>query len=150
MAEHYWIDTNFFLRLITGDPKEMSRDAWELVSLVDRGELKLRASSIVVAECIWVLESVYEYQAEQIAAALRKYVTSDVIDFEDKQVIEGALEDYERQGVDYIDAFVARKARLSPHPRVITWDRDFRRLDVEWSRPSEVVQRIRRKPRGTE
>lgn len=143
MAECFWIDTNLLLRLITEDPEGMTKETLELVSLVDLGEIKLRASSMVVAECVWVLESVYEYKPGEIAKALRRYLTSNVIEFDEKEVVERALDDYEQHNVDFIDAYVACKAKFSTTPRIITWDRDFRRLDIEWFKPPEIVKRVK-------
>lgn len=98
---------------------------------------------MVVAECVWVLESVYEHKPGEIAKALRRYLTSNVIEFDEKEVVEGALDDYEQHNVDFIDAYVARKAKFSTTPRIITWDRDFRRLDIEWFKPPEIVKRVK-------
>ena len=54
-----WVDTNVLLRLITGDPPKLAKEAAELATYLDNGSLVLRVSSMVIAELCWVLESFY-------------------------------------------------------------------------------------------
>ncbi|MEB3337389.1 MAG: PIN domain-containing protein [Leptolyngbyaceae bacterium] len=57
----FWVDTNIFLRLLTGDPPELAQRAFRLAERAEQGEIRLRVSPMVVAEMVWVLSSFYKY-----------------------------------------------------------------------------------------
>ncbi len=134
-----WSDTNVLLRIITGDPPKMVEEVKQLVQMVDQGQLVLKIPSIVIAECCWVLESLYGYNPPDIAQALINIINAKGMDMEEKSLVLEALRDYDQQHVDYIDAYIAAKARSSSHPYVVTWNhKHFSRLRVKHDKPHQV------------
>ncbi len=52
------LDTNVWIRHLTGDPPEQAELATELIATARRIDLP----DVVVAECVYVLESVYRVE----------------------------------------------------------------------------------------
>lgn len=135
MARRIWLDTNVIVRIITGDPIEMAREAEDMIQKVEMGELILRVSSVVVAECCWVLESFYEAHPPEIADALLKFTNAIGVETEEKSVVQQALLDFSTKKVDFVDAYIAAHARANPPEDVVTWDKHYNRLDINHDRP---------------
>ncbi|UBF29177.1 PIN domain-containing protein [Kovacikia minuta CCNUW1] len=129
-----WVDANVLLRLITGDPPELAQRAARLAQRAERGEITLRLATIVVAEVVWVLSSFYGYSRTQIAEVMIPLVTAAGIVSDDIEQVIAALERMATANVDFIDAFLAEVARREGNS-VVSFDRDFRRLDIPWIEP---------------
>ncbi|MCZ0755169.1 PIN domain-containing protein [Anoxybacillus sp. J5B_2022] len=135
MARKLWIDTNVIIRIITGDPTELAEEVGEMIQKVEDGELILRLTPLVVAECCWVLASFYEADPKDISDALIKFTNSIGVETEEKSVVQQALQDYAEKNVDFIDAYIAAHAKANPPEDVVTWDKHFKRLDIRHDRP---------------
>jgi len=135
LARKLWIDTNVIIRIITGDPTELAEEVGEMIQKVEDGELILRLTPLVVAECCWVLASFYEADPKDISDALIKFTNSIGVETEEKSVVQQALQDYAEKNVDFIDAYIAAHAKANPPEDVVTWDKHFKRLDIRHDRP---------------
>lgn len=125
-----WVDANVVLRLLTGKPASHAQAAAALMARADSGEIRLRLCPLVVAEVVWVLGSAYEFPPPRIAAVLSSFLASGGLIVEEGMFLSAALVLMAEKNVDFVDAYLAVKARLSPAP-VATFDREFDRLDVE-------------------
>jgi len=127
---HVWVDANVVLRLLTGQPEAQAQAAAALMARADAGELRLRICPLVVAEVVWVLTSAYDVPRAQVADVLTSFLASGGLVVEDGMLLAVALAQMAEQRVDFVEAYLAAKARLSGAP-VATFDRDFDRLGVE-------------------
>jgi predicted nucleic acid-binding protein len=125
-----WVDANVVLRLLTGKPEAQARASAALMARADAGELRLRLCPLVVAEVVWVLTSAYDVPPAQVAAVLSSFLASGGLVVEEGMLLISALAEMAEQRVDFVDAYLAVKARLSGAP-VATFDRDFDRIGVE-------------------
>ena len=125
-----WADTNTLLRFLTGEPATLAGRSRRLLRRAAEGELSIRIASLVIAEVIWVLGSVYEADTAAIAQAVRALVLADGIAIDDEDVVLSALRLMEDAKVDYTDAFVAAAA-MAHGEAVATFDKDFKRLGVQ-------------------
>jgi len=125
-----WVDANVVLRLLTGQPEAQARAAAALMARADAGELRLRLCPLVVAEVVWVLTSAYDASRERVADVLTSFLASGGLVVEEGMLLVAALAHMAEQRVDFVDAYLAAKARLSRAP-VATFDGDFDRLGVE-------------------
>jgi predicted nucleic-acid-binding protein len=96
----------------------------------DAGEVRLRLCPLVVAEVVWVLTSAYDVPRERVAEVLTSFLASGGLVVEEGMLLVAALAQMAEQRVDFVDAYLAAKARLSGAP-VATFDGDFDRLGVE-------------------
>lgn len=136
---NYWIDTNVIIRYLTNDHTIMSPSAKQLMDRAHGGEITLLVSPLVIAECVWVLEGHYGFPSNLISDALKKFLNAKGIEAKEKDILIEALDHYDRQEVDFVDAYVAVRAKYSDDPRVITWNsQDFEKLDIGFDKPEHV------------
>ena len=125
-----WADANIILRLLTGKPTEQADQAEALMLRAERGEVRLWICSIVVAEVVWVLTSAYGFSTTASAEAVLGFLSCDGLIVDEGPVVLASLQTMTETSVDFADAYLAVRARLSGFP-VASFDRDFDRLAVE-------------------
>ncbi len=128
------MDANILLRFLTGEPPELAERAAMLLERGQSGDPLLRVHSVVVAETVWVLQSFYEYSKEEISGALIPLLEQPALRVEGARTITRTLETMSQRNVDFADALLAETAR-SRGEGVISFDKDFRNLDVAWQEP---------------
>jgi predicted nucleic-acid-binding protein len=90
-------------------------------------------SHLVLAETLWVLDSVYELSRAQIATAVDMLLNHQELTLQDAEVVASALIHFRsRSTVDFSDCLVLEIARKAGHLPVGTFDRNFAKLsDVQ-------------------
>jgi predicted nucleic-acid-binding protein len=121
------VDTNVLVRLIARDDSAQVRAAEESVA---KGAW---VSHLILAETIWVLDSVYELSREQIATAIEMLLNHQELTLQDADVVSAALTHFRRYPkVEFSDCLALEIARKAGHIPLATFDRDFAKLaDVE-------------------
>jgi predicted nucleic acid-binding protein len=122
------------LRFLTGSPPELAGRAADLLARAQRREISLRVHPVVVAETVWVLESFYGYSRVEISGVLIPLLEQPALRVEGMRTVVRALEVMAENNVDFADALLAETAR-SRSEGIASFDRDFRKLDVEWREP---------------
>jgi predicted nucleic-acid-binding protein len=118
------LDTSVLVRHLTGDPPAQARAAGALLDAAS----DLILEDVVIAELVYVLESVYAVPRERVAELVRAVVEFRSIRVEDPMVIHGALRHYVAARVDFADAYVAAAASASGTGTVASFDRDLDRI----------------------
>lgn len=128
-SEDGWIDTNVILRHLTGQPPDLAEAVGRLLRRAQDHRLRLKVHPLAVSEVVWALSAAYSFHRSDIARVLRAFLRAECIDCEDGEIVLQALEDYAKLNVDFVDAFLARKASSSRAPLCYTFDtRHFGRL----------------------
>jgi predicted nucleic-acid-binding protein len=118
------VDTNVLVRLITRDDRKQAESAEKFVS---RGAW---ISHLVLAETVWVLDSVYELGSDQIATAVEMLLNHQQLTVQEADVVGTALENFrKRPTVSFTDNLIVEIARKSGHIPVGTFDRDLAKLE---------------------
>jgi predicted nucleic-acid-binding protein len=120
-----YLDTNVIIRHLTGDPPELAEVATALLADVER----LVLVDVIVAECVYVLESFYEHPREQIATAMRALLALPAVAVEDHDRLLRALELYEQARLDFAEAYLAACAELTSVRNVASFDHSLDRLE---------------------
>lgn len=129
-----WLDANAVVYFLTGQPPDLANTTKLTMEQVDRGELILNLTAITIHEVVWVLEAHVGLPRREVAGLLWQFIGSPGIDLDGKDIALQALVDYRDKNVDFADAHLAACARASDSPQVITFDRDFDKLNVaRWS-----------------
>jgi predicted nucleic acid-binding protein len=129
-----WPDANVLLRFLTGSPPELAERAAGLLGRAQRGEVSLRVHPVVVAETVWVLGSFYEYSKREICDTLVALLEQPALRVEGARTVVRALGTRAECNVDFADTLLAETAS-SRGEAVVCFDRDLRKLDVEWREP---------------
>ncbi len=84
--------------------------------------------SLTLAEVVYVLESVYEWNRSAIADHLNDLIAAEVLEFPEEEILVQALKWYRAvPSVHFADAYVAAAAARE-NSVLISFDRDLRRI----------------------
>ncbi len=117
------LDTNVLVRHLTGEPSDQPRRA---TAFLDTDE-PLELPALVVAELVYVLESVYEQSRRQVAALVRAVLAHPPVNAAEEPALLRAVELYETVGVHFAEAYLAALAEQGDR-RVASFDRDLDRV----------------------
>jgi predicted nucleic-acid-binding protein len=118
------VDTNVLVRLVArDDPKQVAAAE----SFIANGAW---VSLLVLAEALWVLESVYELDAGRRATAVEMLLGHTSLTLQDPDVVTAALAHFRRKpSLGFSDCLVLEIARKAGQPPLGTFDRDLGKLD---------------------
>jgi predicted nucleic-acid-binding protein len=118
------IDTNVLVRLVARDDVEQVQAAEDFVA---KGAW---VSHLVLAEMIWVLDSVYDLTRDKITIAVEMLLNHRDLTLQDAEVVAAALDHYRgRSMVDFSDCLALEIARKAGHLPLGTFDRHLSKLD---------------------
>lgn len=117
------LDTNVVIRHLTGDPPAMAKRATRfLASATD-----LVLLDLVVAECVYVLESFYEVERHRVAELMRAALAVPTISA-DADLLLRALEVYELDRLDFAEAYLVAAAELTEVETIASFDQAIDRV----------------------
>ena len=122
----YLIDANVILRYLLNDHKRFSPKAKAFIQDVAKGIKKAELQSVVVVECVYVMEKFYEIPKKEIVDKLSRILNIKAIVNANKSAILDALVKYENSSADIVDCILAAKS--SPQRVIVSFDKDFKRL----------------------
>ncbi len=131
------VDTNIFLRFLTGDDPAKASACQQLFERAERKEIELHTNELVLAELAWTLRSFYRRAREEIAGTLRDILGMAGLRVPRRSVMLEALDLYERLNVDFLDAYNAADMRARGLTAVCSYDTHFDRLGVARVAPGE-------------
>jgi len=102
-----FIDTNPFIRYFTNDLPERAERVERLFKRAQKREIKLVTNELIVAEIVWVLESVYEIEREIICNLLEAIFNTTNLEIQNKAILKRASEIYKDKNIDFVDAYTA-------------------------------------------
>ncbi|MEA1935505.1 MAG: PIN domain-containing protein [Thermodesulfobacteriota bacterium] len=120
-----FIDTNIFLRYLTGDDPSKYDKCREIFKKAIEGKIALVTSGMVIAELIWTLLSYYKIAKADIVEKVTIIVSTENLFIPDKNIIADALVLYSRKNIDYIDAYNAVFMKYHALDEIYSYDRDF-------------------------
>ena len=125
MSKRRLVDTNLIIRYLVQDHEKHARAAGKLFDACDRGNLEIVVLPVVLAECVFVLESFYGHSRADIASALGRLISSPGVEISDLNVHFDALDRYKATKAHFVDCLIAATAVAKNLP-VSTFDQDFR------------------------
>jgi predicted nucleic acid-binding protein len=118
------LDTNILVRHLTGEPHEQAMRATAF--LRDAAQLELPA--LIVAELVYVLESVYEQSRAQVTVLVRAVLAHPPVHAPEEALLLRAIELYETRRVHFAEAYLAAAAEHGDG-LIASFDRDLDRID---------------------
>jgi predicted nucleic-acid-binding protein len=89
---------------------------------------QLLLADLVVAECVYVLESFYEVARERVASLMRAAIAFPAVRVVDETSLLRALEVYELERIDFAEAYLVAQAEASGVNRILSFDRSIDRI----------------------
>jgi predicted nucleic-acid-binding protein len=121
------VDTNLIVRYLVQDNERQAEAAGKLFDACDRGDVVVVMLPVVLAECVFVLESFYEQSHNAIASALGLLISSPGVEIGDVAIYLDALDRYRKTKVHFVDCLIAATAAAENVP-LASFDQDFRRF----------------------
>jgi predicted nucleic acid-binding protein len=119
-----FIDTNVVVRHLTSDPPEPATRATALLAAGER----LLLSDLVLAECVYVLESFYEVERARVAELMRAAIALPNVETVDPATLDRALEVYEVERLDFAEAYLVAQAETTGIGEIVSFDRSIDRV----------------------
>jgi predicted nucleic-acid-binding protein len=117
------VDTNVLVRLIARDDLKQVAAAEKFIS---KGAW---VSQLVLAETLWVLESVYERTPVQLATVVEMLLAHQQIVLQEPEIVSASLELFrERPRIGFSDCLILEIARKAGHIPLGTFDRGFSKV----------------------
>ena len=127
MSKRRLVDTNLIVRYLVQDHAKHARAAGKLFDACDRGDVVILVLPVVLAECVFVLESFYRHRRANIASALGRLISSPGVEISEVTVHLDALNRYKGARAHFVDCLIAATAVANNVP-VSTFDQDFRKF----------------------
>lgn len=119
-----YVDTNVFVRHLTGDPPEQAAAASRYLAAAD----ELLLEDLILAEVTYVLESVYKASRADIALSLRGILGFPAVRTADSELLQRTVEIYDVNGLDFAEAYLVASAERSGVGVVTSFDRSIDRV----------------------
>lgn len=119
-----FVDANVLVRHLTGDPPDQAASATRFLAEAEA----LLLADLVVAEVVYVLESVYRASRTEIAGALRSILAFERIHTVDAGLLQRAVEVYEYDRLDFAEAYFVASAERSGVGTIASFDRSIDRI----------------------
>lgn len=127
--ERLFADTNLFLRYLTNDVPHQADAVEVLLRRAAAGEVRLVTNSLVIAEVVWVLETVYGLSRPSIAEKVLAILNTLGLEVPEAEILLQAVIWYTEQNVDFTDAYNGAWMLAHGIDTACTFDRrHFRRL----------------------
>jgi predicted nucleic-acid-binding protein len=114
------------IRHLTGDPPEMAARATKVLA----GSVELLLADLIVAECVYVLESFYEVPRARVAELMRAAIAMPTIKTLDPAALLRALEVYEVDRLDFAEAYLVAQAEATGVDTILSFDKSIDRVST--------------------
>ena len=118
------VDTDVLVRLITrDDPRQLA----EANSFVEQGAW---VSILALAEATWVLDTVYQLTAANLAMAIDMLLDHKNLTIQDPEAVAAALDLFrQRPSLGFSDCLMLELARKAGHLPLATFDRNLGKME---------------------
>ena len=129
LVKNYLLDSQFILRLITGDDPKMLIITKNVFEKAKNNELKLILTPIIIAESIYLLTSktLYNLSRSKIVIAFKIIINQKNIITEEFHVVIETLEIFENTNLDFTDCYLIAKKRVENLENILTFDQKLKK-----------------------
>lgn len=124
-AVRAFVDTNVLIRHLTGDPPQLAKRCTRFIA----NATGLFLADLILAEVVYVLESVYATPRAQIAEAARTIISFDAITVGDQRVLTRTIEVYENDRLDFAEAYLVAVAEADGIDEIVSFDQSIDRVE---------------------
>lgn len=130
MMGRIFVDTNIFVRYLTGDDPKKATRVKHFFELAKKGVLELCTNEMIVAELIWVLSSYYDCSKDEVFNIVSRILSLKFLVTPRRDLLYHALFIHKIKNVDFIDAYTALFMKEEGIQKIATFDKtDFKRFD---------------------
>lgn len=100
------LDTNILLRLFTIDSDGLQKESRKILDKVDKGKISILLNELVIAECIWVLLSVYKLTKLEVVDAIKNIIFRNGFEIRDKDIISESFNIFVKNNLSWVDCYL--------------------------------------------
>ncbi|XGB43928.1 MAG: type II toxin-antitoxin system VapC family toxin [Nodosilinea sp. LVE1205-7] len=113
------LDTNILVRYLTRDDEQQ----WRQAAAVIQQSQPCFITNIVLCELVWVLRGpTYSFRKEEIIGVMEPMLHSVAFEFENRSIVDQALQRYKQGKADFSDYLIGAVARQSGCTETISFD----------------------------
>lgn len=124
------IDTNVLVRFLINDDPAQGEQVRQLFATAEQQREAFHVPLLVLLETIWVLESAYEIQRQELIETLGELLLMPVLQFEQREAVQAMLASVMASNIDLPDALIAQSALKMGCESVLTFDQKAARSDA--------------------
>lgn len=117
------IDTNILVRFLVGDDEKQSKKVYKIFKDTETKKSQVYIPLLVILEVIWVLESAYKIDREDIVDSLDQIILMPIFEFENLSVIQNFIPEAKISNFDLSDLLIAYSSDQAGCEMVITFDK---------------------------
>ena len=129
-------DTNALVRMLIEDDKNQAKIVQKVVTLAEQNSLQIIILPEVLIETVWVLESAYRCNREEISQFLELLISTSTFTFPDTTIIHNAARHYKKGG-DFADLLIVGQARKWQAKKFFSFDKKLQKIF-----PHYVVEKL--------
>jgi predicted nucleic-acid-binding protein len=122
------VDTNVIVRLLVADDEKQAEAASRYLKEHCSSEDPALLSDIVLVECAWVLEDVYDYSRSQIGEAIDGLLATAQLRAADASTVSTALQRFRSSSADFADCLLGVNNQSAGCEYTATFDRKASKL----------------------
>jgi len=122
------LDTNVLVRYFTQDDPIQSRKANEIIERRLTPDQPGFVSLVTMVEIVWVLESVYEFTGQEIAAGVERLLQADTLAIQNEQEVFTAARALKSGRGEFADALICSLGTWAGCESTLTFDKKAGRL----------------------
>lgn len=130
------LDTNALVRILIEDDRDQSLAVKETINSAEKHGIQVLIVSEVLIETVWVLESVYRCNREEIAHFLETLIFTPTFTFPDYQSVRRVVHQFKKGG-DFADLLIVNQAMEHRAKKMISFDKSLQKRF-----PDYVVEKI--------
>ena len=120
------LDTNALIRVLIEDDEAQARTVQRIISEAELSRRGVLILSEVVIETVWVLESVYQCNRQEITMMVENLLSAPTFFLPDSTVIRRSLKPY-RKGGDFADLIIVGQAKHHRARKLFSFDRKLQK-----------------------
>jgi len=120
-----FLDTNVFLRHLTGTPTDQAGRATAIFTRIENGELRVTTSDVVVFEIVYTLQRTYELSRTEIADVLMPLLELSNITLPGKKQFREVFELFVSRNLPFAVAYFAVYMKKRKFTEIISFDEHF-------------------------
>lgn len=122
-----FVDTNIFLRYLTGGDEAKSRACYALFKKAQASEVVLVTSEAIIAEIVYVLSSQkhYDLNPEEIKRRLYPLLSLRGLRLPNRKIYLRALDTFAQLGIDFEDCLTIAHMEQHQIEELLSYDQDF-------------------------
>ena len=118
------LDTNALVHLLVEDDPQQASTVQQLVIFAEKKSIKILILPEVLLETVWVLESVYNCERNEISKFLQALIATATFTVSEDAVIRTVVRQYQK-GADFADALIMNQAKKEKVLALFSFDKNL-------------------------